>query len=382
MKPTVPARNPKGSRTGFTTGACSAAAAKAATRLLVRGETHLEAIESTLPNRQKVAFTLARCEVDGGRARCGIIKDAGDDPDCTHGAELIAEVELTDEAGVDLRGGEGVAEVTKPGLGLEVGAPAINAVPRRNITDMVLEELSASDVVRGARVTIHVPGGEKMAEETLNPRLGLLGGISILGTTGIVRPYSTSAFRASVVQAVDVARTLGHSDVVLTTGGKSERFAMELLPHLPEECFVQMGDFFGVSLRQCARRGISRAHVVAMIGKLTKMADGQKMTHAAGSKVNLDLLADIAREAGSDEDTCAEIQQATTARRALEVCAEKEAREIAIRLCERAVHHARRHADGPLDVYAYLVDFEGALLGRFPGPNTPANGNGDQRETG
>src|SRR5579859_4865098 len=209
----VPPRNRKGLRTGFTTGACAAAAAKAAARCLVRN-TVLTEIETTLPNRMTVTFPLKRSELTSTGAICSVIKDAGDDPDCTHGAELIAEVELRSEPAIEIRGGDGVATVTKPGLGLEVGAPAVNPVPRRNITEMIEQEIVASPY-RGAIVTISVLGGEEMAKQTINARLGLIGGISILGTTGIVRPYSTAAFKASVIQAIDVARERGLSELVL-----------------------------------------------------------------------------------------------------------------------------------------------------------------------
>ena len=249
-------RDRRGMRTGFTTGACAAAAAKAAARCLVRGHVLTE-IETVLPNRQRVAFALERSEILDGSAVCSVIKDAGDDPDCTHGAELVALVELSETAGVAIRGGDGVATVTKPGLGLDVGGSAINPVPRRNITQMVLEELVGTRW-RGATVTVSVPGGQRMAEKTTNARLGLVGGISILGTSGIVRPYSTAAFKASVVQAVDVLRELGGQDVVFTTGGKSETYAMQLFPALPLEAFVQMGDFIGVAVRRAAHRQIRR----------------------------------------------------------------------------------------------------------------------------
>ncbi|QRO00201.1 cobalt-precorrin-5B (C(1))-methyltransferase [Archangium violaceum] len=362
MSEAPPARDKRGTRTGFTTGACAAAAAKAATRVLVRGE-RLTHVETTLPNRQQVTFELHRCEWDGEKARCGIIKDAGDDPDCTHGAELIAEVRLTDDGRVVLERGEGVGIVTKDGLGLEVGSPAINPVPRRNITEMVLEELPEG---RGAIVTIHVPRGEEMALQTLNARLGILGGISILGTSGIVRPYSTAAYKASVVQAIDVARARGHTELAFTTGGKSEKYAMGLLPHLAEECFIQVGDFIGVAIRHAARKQAARVHVVGMMGKLSKMADGRMQTHAAGSEVNMELLASLAAEAGAPETLVADIRTANTARHVLELCAANGLTHITGLVCQRVVEQCTRHAGGPLEVRATLVDFNGTLLGQYP----------------
>jgi cobalt-precorrin-5B (C1)-methyltransferase len=363
-----PKEKQRGMRTGYTTGACAAAAAKAAARCLATGVS-LSEIETTLPNGNKVTFPLARCERTGLRVICSVVKDAGDDPDCTHGAELVAEVELTPEERIELRGGSGVATVTKPGLGLEVGAPAINPVPRRNITEMVQEELSGTSF-RGAIVTISVPRGEEMAKETTNARLGLLGGISILGTTGIVRPYSTAAFKASVVQAIELARTHGTEELVFTTGGKSEKYAMQLLAHLGEEAFVQVGDFIGVGLKHGARRGARRVHIVGMMGKLSKMANGKMMTHAAGSEVNMELLAELAGELGASTDLRARILAANTARHVLELCAEGGLVGITSLVCRRVVEHGSRHAGGNLDVRAYLVDFGGALLGQWPETRT------------
>jgi len=360
----VPPRDRKGLRTGFTTGACAAAAAKAAARTLVTGAPIAE-IETTLPNRARVTFRLARCERAGARAICSVIKDAGDDPDCTHGAELVAEVELRGDPGVEIRGGAGVATVTRPGLGLVVGDPAINPVPRRNITEMVEQELAAGGPP-GAIVTISVPGGEDMAKQTTNARLGLLGGISILGTTGIVQPYSTAAFKASVVQEIDVAASAGCAELVLTTGGKSEAYARQLRPDLADPAFIQVGDFIGVGIRHCARRGIARAVVVGMIGKLSKMAGGKLQTHVAGSEVDLGLLAAIAAEAGGDDALVAAIRGANTARHVLELCRAAGLVRVTSRICERVVAQLTRHAGGALAVEVVLVDFGGALLGRHP----------------
>jgi cobalt-precorrin-5B (C1)-methyltransferase len=364
----VPPRDKKGLRTGFTTGACAAGAAKAAARVLVK-DTMLTEIETTLPNRNRVTFALARCERVGEQAIASIIKDGGDDPDCTHGAELVASVELRSEPGIEILGGPGVATVTKAGLGLVVGAPAINPVPRRNITEMVEEELVTS-AYRGAVVTISVPRGEEMAKQTTNARLGLLGGISILGTTGIVQPYSTAAWKASVVQEIDVASTSGLTELVLTTGGKSEQYAMALHPHLPEQAFVQVGDFIGVGIRQCAKRRVQRAVIVGMMGKLSKMAKGKMQTHVAGSEVDMEFLASLAVELGATDALVASIRQANTARHVLELCRDAGLVEITNLVCRKVVEHCTRHAASALDVHAYLVDFGGALLGRYPTETT------------
>jgi cobalt-precorrin-5B (C1)-methyltransferase len=367
----APPADKKNLRTGFTTGACAAAAAKAATRcLLAGGGDMLTEIETTLPNRMKVRFALARCQREGDAILASVIKDAGDDPDCTHGAELVATVTPMADPGVQIRGGAGVAVVTKPGLGLEVGAPAVNPVPRKNIIEMVSEELTAAGSTTGVVVTLSVPGGEEMAKQTLNARLGLLGGISILGTSGIVQPYSTAAYKASIIQAIDVARERGLATLVVTTGGKSEAYAMKLLPALPEEAFIQMGDFVGITLRHCARRGIERVVIVGMMGKLSKMADGKMQTHAAGSEVNMALLAQLASELGAPTELIAAITAANTARHVLELCAAAGLTGITGLICRKVVEHTTAHvrAKSPsaLQIEAVLVDFDGRVLGRFP----------------
>jgi len=335
----------------------------------------METIETTLPNGRRQIFQLERCELLDDRAVSSVVKDAGDDPDCTHGAEIVAEVAWGGGVGVELRGGEGVAVVTKPGLGLDVGSPAINPVPQRNIRDMVLEELANAAIPkeRGVVVTFSVPNGEEMAKQTINARLGLLGGISILGTTGIVKPYSTAAYKASVVQAIDVAARRGEREVVLTTGGKSEAYAMRLFPHLPEDAFIQVGDFVGVGVRHAARRRMHRAIIVGMIGKLSKMADGRMMTHAAGSEVNMQLLASIAAGLGAREAVIEEIRAANTARHVLELAEREGMRNLCSAICERVTDHLTRHAEGALAIHAVLVDFSGIVLGRHPAANFVSN---------
>lgn len=356
----------KGARTGFTTGACAAAAAKAATRCLVR-KVILKEIETTLPNRQKVTFQLKRCESQGERVTTSIIKDAGDDPDCTNGAEIITTVSLKKEVGVELVNGPGVGIVTKPGLGLPIGAPSITPVPRRNITEMVLEELEFPGCdFKGARVVISVPRGEEMAKKTTNAKLGIIGGISILGTSGIVRPYSTASWMASVVQEVDVAHAQGIRELVMTTGGKSEQFAMQYFPHLPENSFIQVGDFIGVGLKSAARKEIPLVHIVGMMGKLSKMADGKMQTHVAGSQVNTELLARLAKEAGASDSLCGKISEANTARHALELAASENITNLPLLVSREVSRVAEKHVTGKVKVQTHLFDFDGRLLAEYP----------------
>ncbi|MFN4341274.1 MAG: cobalt-precorrin-5B (C(1))-methyltransferase [Azonexus sp.] len=368
------ARRQRGNRTGFTTGACAAAAARAATLGLLLGKVPAT-IVSRLPNGQDQAFAVfdGRVEARTGLAHAVIVKDAGDDPDATHGAHLTADVRLLPQrAGhIVLTGGPGVGTVTKPGLGLEVGGPAINPVPRRNIIDnvrAVAGELLEHD---GLEVIISVPGGDEMAKKTLNARLGILGGISILGTTGIVRPYSTAAFRASVVQAVDVAVRQGQDHLVFTTGGRTEKFAMRQLPALDESCFVQMGDFVKAAFTSAIKRGVPHITVGAMVGKLTKMCQGLAVTHAWKAEVDRDILADAARQVGAPEDLIAEIRAAETARFAAERLARLGLAEaFHRRLAIKAIGSLSTHYPGNYRLTVLVCDFEGQFICRVTADET------------
>lgn len=352
----------RGNRTGFSTGANSAAAAAAATLGLVRGAVP-DTVECVLPNTRIVRFAIADGCVDGDRAHAVSIKDAGDDPDATHGAHLTADVRRIPGGGgeVILKGGPGVGVVTKPGLGLEVGGPAINPVPRSNIAANVAAAgkaiLAAGDSLE---VTISVPGGEEMAKKTLNARLGILGGISILGTTGIVRPYSTAAFRASVIQAVDVAANQGQTSVVFTTGGRTEKCAMREFPELDEACFVQMGDFVKAAFTTALKQRMRHIIVGAMVGKLTKIAQGLSVTHAWREEVDRELIAGAAIEIGAPPSLVEEIRAAETARFAAEKLDELGLAVAFHRaLAERAITSLRQRYPGPHRLSVMACNFEG-----------------------
>jgi cobalt-precorrin-5B (C1)-methyltransferase len=307
-------------RTGWTTGACATAATKAALQHLVGGAAVSE-VEIPLPSGRRVTFAVERCEESQpGTTEAVVVKDAGDDPDVTHGAHLTATVAWAEEPGVHLWGGDGVGTVTKPGLGLEVGGPAINGTPRVMIRTAVAEIVDPTQ--RGVDVVISVPGGEEMAKRTTNARLGIVGGISILGTTGIVRPFSTASWRASVLQAVDVMAAQDEDVCVLTTGGRTEKAAIRLLPDLPEVCFVEVGDFTGAAITRCVERGLERAVFVGMAGKLTKLGAGVMMTHYTRSRVDTDYLGEVTARAGGDEHLAARVATANTARHAYELWAD------------------------------------------------------------
>ncbi len=350
-------------RTGFTTGACATAAAKGATIALVE-QRPVREVTIHLPIGRDARFELVRCELDAERCRCGVVKDAGDDPDVTHGAEIQATVWWEPEPGVHLRGGAGVGVVTRPGLGLEVGGPAINPVPRRMIVEAVSEAAGDRLAARGLAVEIAVPGGDEIAKKTLNGRLGIVGGISILGTTGIVKPWSTASWRASVEQAIDVAAANGQRHVILSTGGRSEKFAMRLFPEVDEIAFVEMGIFTGHALRRCVARGIERATMAGMIGKYAKLAQGHFQTHVAGNQVDVGFLAELAAASGAPEALQAKIRAANTARHVKELALAAGLTGFFQALADRVAERSHAYVHGRLAVEAILFDFEGNVLGR------------------
>ncbi len=351
-----PAPNRRGLRTGYTTGACAAAATKAAVQALIQQH---PVAQSTihLPVGRDVTFTIHRCEIQTNEAFCSVIKDAGDDPDVTHGAEVCSRVSWSEQ--YELAGAEGVGTVTRPGLGLEVGGPAINPVPRKMIAEAV-----AAVTDRPVRVEISVPRGEEMARKTLNGRLGIVGGISILGTTGIVRPYSTASWRASVEQAVDVAAAGGISEVLLSTGGRSEKFSQALFPELLELAFIEMGEFTGHALKRCAAHHIRRATLAGMIGKLSKIAQGHFMTHVAGNKVDPEFLAELALESGASPELAEQVRQANTARHAQELIQPAGLPSFFEAICQRASQRSIALVKGAVEVETVMFDFDGKVLGR------------------
>ena len=348
---------PRALRTGWTTGTCASAAAKAAATAL-RDQAPQHRVEIGLPSGRRVAFPVESCAYSPQQGTAVVVKDAGDDPDVTHGAHLTATVRWRAEPGVALEGGEGVGVVTKPGLGIEVGEPAITATPRAMITGAVAEVTA-----RGTLVTISVPGGERMARKTTNARLGVLGGISILGTTGIVRPFSTASWRASVEQAVSVMAAQGERTVVLCTGGRTEKAAMALRPDLPEVCFVEVGDFTGAALRRATAAGLDKVIFVGMAGKLAKLAAGVLMTHYTRSKVDLGLLGDVTTAAGGSPGVAGEVAAANTGRHAYEIWdREGLLRPAGDELCRRVRSVLIRAAGGLLDADVALVDFSGQTV--------------------
>jgi cobalt-precorrin-5B (C1)-methyltransferase len=353
LSPEVAERT-SGLRTGWTTGTCASAAAKAAAIGLCSGA-RPESVDVGLPDGRRVTFPVEPGP-SGQPWEAVVVKDAGDDPDCTDGARMTAAVTFADETSSEhqLLAGDGIGTVTLPGLGLPVGAPAINPVPRAMIL-AALAEVTDRPLV----VTFSVPGGQAMAARTTNERLGIVGGISILGTTGIVKPFSTASYRASVVQQIDVAAAQGHDCVVLATGSRSEAYALRTWPEVPPVCVVEVGDFTGIALRHAAGAGMRRAVFVGMAGKITKLAAGVMMTHFHRSKVDTELLAEVARAGGAPPEIVDAATETATARHFFEVCTAAGVLDPLQELCRRAAANCRAHVDGALDVAVHMVDFDG-----------------------
>ncbi|MBI4187483.1 MAG: cobalt-precorrin-5B (C(1))-methyltransferase [Chloroflexi bacterium] len=354
----------KALRSGYTTGACAAAAAKAA-MLALLGQRTVERVDISLPhNGDRASFRIEKCTFTEIRASCSVIKDAGDDPDVTDKAEIWAVVSWTGRPGIEIAGGRGVGVVTKPGLEIPAGMPAINPVPRRMIARSVAEAAGNRLDTGGVRVIISVTKGEALARRTLNPRLGIIGGISILGTTGIVIPYSVEAYTACISQALDVAAACGCREVVLTTGRRSEKFAQVELAALAEECFIQAGDFIGYSLGECVSRGVARVFVWGMIGKISKLAAGHLYTNVSESSVDIGLLVEVAKSCGAPDGTVEALRGAVTANHFRRMLPPEYVKEFCDNLCLLAARQCRDGAGGRLEVECVMTGPNGAIMGR------------------
>jgi cobalt-precorrin-5B (C1)-methyltransferase len=351
-------------RTGYTTGTTATAATKAALITLLGNEA--KEVEVSLPKGKTAKLKVAWTKSEDGKVTCAAIKDGGDDPDVTHGAEICSTVSFTDNAGtINIDGGKGVGRVTKPGLGLEVGKAAINPTPMAMLKQAVEEVAGSHLKTRGVDVVVSVPKGEELAKKTDNPRLGIVGGISILGTTGIVLPYSTASFAASIRQSLDVAIAAGADTAVLTTGGRSEDFAKTLFD-LPEHCFVQMGDFSGYSVRQAASKKMRKVVLAGFIGKLTKMAMGVKQTHVRGSHVDMEFMAGLAEKCGAGPAVLAEIRNANTARHVGGIVAKNNVSGFYDLVCKKVHKQMHEHARGELEIEVIMFEFDGRVLARYP----------------
>ena len=347
-------------RSGYTTGACAAAAAKAAVLGLL-GQPHPGRVEIPFPDGSRHSFELCRF----GTGLATVVKDAGDDPDVTNGAEIGAEVRWLDEPGdepVALVNGPGVGVVTKPGLPVAVGEPAINPVPRRMIRAAVAEALVKGGTGQGrVEVRILVRDGEALAEKTLNRRLGVVGGLSILGTTGIVRPVSAKAWTDTIEASLRVARAAGLDEVVLATGRTSEAAVQGRLG-LPEEALVMMGDYLHYALTATARQGFRRIHLAGMWAKLVKAALAVPQTHVRNGALETRQAADLLVDLGLDGPAAAALARANTAREIYERLRAADRDDLVTAVCDRA--RVQAEAWSGLPVTVYLVTAEEGVVCR------------------
>ena len=355
-------------RRGWTTGTCAAAAAKAAFTALLTGE-FPDPVEVTLPRGERPSFALALTRKDEGAATAGVIKDAGDDPDVTHGALVLATVRAgAPGAGVTFRAGEGVGTVTRPGLPLPPGQPAINPVPRRMIGGAIAEVAAAAGRAPDADVEIAIPGGEALAAKTLNGRLGIVGGLSILGTTGIVVPYSCAAWIHSIHRGIDVARAAGIRHIAGATGAASEAAAQKLY-RLPEIALIDMGDFVGGMLKYLRAHPVPRVTIAGGVAKMTKLAQGLTDLHSKRGVVDHGAAREpCPQTAGGSAELSARIMTANTAAEAFAL-AQSEGIALGDEVARSARGTAERVVAGrgvAIEIEIALFDRDQALVGRAP----------------
>ena len=372
LPPEIEEKRKKGLlRTGLTTGTCAAAATKSSLIAILTGN-YVNKVKIKLPKGKIVDLKIEWIKKnDDGSITSAVIKDGGDDPDVTHGAEICSTVFCTPSmagGGIFIDGGIGVGRVTKPGIGLTIGEAAINPIPRKMIEQSIYEVLSENNISnKEIRVIISVPKGEEIAKKTDNPRLGIIGGISILGTTGIVFPFSTASFAASIRQSLDVAIALGSDTVILTTGGRSEDFAKEKFGNqFPDHAYVQIGDFSGYTVKQCVSKNIKKIIIAGFIGKLTKMAMGVKQTHVRGSHVSMDFLANIAKECEGSSDIIDKIRIANTARHVSEIVNKYNVSGFYDLICKHVYNQMFEHSNKKLDIDVIMFEFDGNICGQYP----------------
>ena len=351
-------RNKKRTQTGITTGASAAAAAKAAVLLLFSNQT---VNQVTIHNRTGQPITVpitALTSIPGG-ARAVVIKDGGDDPDVTHGLPIEVEILTCPSETVSIQGGRGVGTVTRPGLQVPVGEAAINPVPRQMILEAIVEVLPPGS---GVIATINVPGGEQVAARTLNPRLGIIGGISILGTTGIVKPMSEEAFKDSLVPLVDMALALGHRRLALCPGNIGVRFAVERFS-ITREAVIETSNFIGFMLEACADRGVEEVLLLGHHGKLIKVAAGIFHTHNRVADARMETLAAHAAMAGATAPVVSAIMACRTAEEALTTLRQQNLTHIYNTIAASASTKAANYTGGRVKAGTVLLSYDGSILG-------------------
>ena len=344
-------------RKGYTTGSCAAAAAKGAVLMLVINAA-VSSVSIETPIQVILNLPLTDHQLGSGWARCSVVKDAGDDPDITDGAKVFAKASWAEEAGIHLSAGQGIGLVTKAGLEIPVGEPAINPVPRQMIYQAVSEGLPKG---KGVNIEISVPDGERLAKKTLNPHLGIVGGISILGTSGIVEPMSEEAFKTSLVPQIKVALAQGEDSLVLTPGRRGEHNAINL--GVPSAAIVQTSNFIGYMLESCVDLGVKKVILFGYAGKLVKVAAGIFHTHSKIADARMETIIAEAALAGADREVLFQLADCVTTDAALTVLEDNNLLFILHRLAQKASERAERRIHGELSVGTILLSLKGQIVG-------------------
>ena len=348
-------------RKGFTTGACAQAAAKACALMLVH-QRQIDSVEVELPNKERAAFALTAQEFSEDYARCAVIKDAGDDNDVTHGIEILCAIKKTDSPGIEIRGSAGVGIVTKPGLPVPVGEYAVNPAPRsmilRDVSDIVNKEY-------GYVVEISVPKGEAVASKTFNPRLGIKGGISIIGTTGIVEPKSQDAYRATLSMELDVAKASGNKNIFLASGYIGKRLLKEDYG-IDDEAIIKIGDHVGFMLTECASRDFSRIMLIGHIGKLAKVAAGIFNTHCMFGDARMETIAAYAASCGAAPDLTEKILTLETAEQSVALLRENDLLPAFSKIAQRVVERSIEYMKSDVNLSGVILSLSGEIIGAYP----------------
>ncbi|MGB5157184.1 MAG: cobalt-precorrin-5B (C(1))-methyltransferase [Desulfobacterales bacterium] len=352
-------------REGFTTGSAAAAGAKAAVLLLL-GQPYVRDVDIALPIDGRIKISVESVEILPGEvARATVIKDGGDDPDVTHKAQIRVNVKWIEDvkAGIIIEGGKGVGRVTRLGLPVAIGKAAINPAPLLQIEAAVKEGLQQCGIKKSVSVIIEVDNGEQIAKKTLNPRLGIVGGISILGTRGTVKPFSNDAYKDTITISMDVAKASNANIISLSTGGKSERYLRRIKNKLPDSSFIQVADFFAFSIKAAAERGFKEIIYSCFFGKLVKMAQGFSNTHAKHCRMNLEKLSKWCIDAGMNKISALDVANANTSIEALHIINRDSLKnEILGVVVNKAMASARKFAGPNIDITYYLFDFDGSIV--------------------
>ena len=358
-------QEPKPLRSGLTTGSCATACSMAAAHALL-GSKKDSTVSITLPKGKIVELTIKSYQLNDSWVRTSTIKDAGDDPDVTHGAEVFVELQLIQQSEIILKAGSGVGTVTRDGLALAIGEPAINPVPRKMIREHLQKIARQYNYLGGFEVVVGVEKGEQLALKTMNPRLGILGGLSILGTTGIVRPFSCAAYIASIHQGIDVATTNGYRHIAASTGNSSETVIRGHY-QLPEIALIEMGDFVGAVFKHLKNNSeriqLDKLSICGGFGKMTKLAQGHLDLHSKASSIDLDFLAEQAKELGANPELVAQVQAANTSIEVLKICQNNNI-DLASEICQQALNTARKIVPANIELEVWAINRQGVVVGK------------------